>query len=70
MAIGALPVQSQEIDIYVNNNELENMIPILKKYMESLKESSKVKKVWKCSSCTEINPQNLCICWNCQAYND
>ena len=69
VAIGELPIQAQGIDVYANNNVLDESISIMQDYIMTLNDNAQMKSDWLCSSCNESNPENLCICWNCQVYN-
>tara|TARA_B100000131_G_scaffold281375_1_gene287899 strand:+ start:388 stop:711 length:324 start_codon:yes stop_codon:yes gene_type:complete len=63
IAIGELPLEVKQVDIFVPKNRFDRAKQIINNYEKGLKQQSNEK--WKCINCKKINPESFEICWNC-----
>jgi len=65
VAIGELPLDVAQVDMYVKLNNKEIAKSIIKKYEENVKVDHL--KSWKCDKCDIVNPSTFEICWKCNS---
>ena len=64
VAMGGLPLEVIQVDLFVLKNKFDEAKKIIKKYENELK-NTKILKNWICSKCSKSNPRTFDLCWNC-----
>ena len=63
IAIGELPVDAMQVDIFVENTNLVKSKKILQDYKNNLTNKNLHNRI--CTNCNELIPSSFESCWNC-----
>ena len=63
IAIGELPVDAMQVDIFVENTNLVKSKKILQDYKNNLTNKNLYNR--NCTNCDELIPSSFESCWNC-----